>query len=457
MIQRIDAVHALYYAVMSVWVDLFGASPFSLRLPSALAGGGVAVGVYLLARVMTTPRTALVAAIVSMTLPRLTWGGIEARPFIFSALAAIWATYFLAVALARRRVAPWVAYTATAVVGIGLNVYLVTLVAAHAVTVVLLARRDRFAIVGYIAAAAAAGVLSIPLLLLVRSQQGQLGGNGDRSLPSIVRKILVNQFFLGETPDPDASAMWFTVAWQGAALLAAAVGIAAMLIAMVRPAAPGDDKRRVLATAIPWIILPTAAIGAYAVAVSPIYQPRYFTFTAPAAALLIAMGLRAAGRRWYTVVGVVLYAMSIAVIFVSQRTPFAKSGSDWSAVAGIIAQNRIEGDGVYFAPRYPDQRDVVEMTTRRIAASYPGFFGGLTDLTLERTGAETATLDGFSRPIDSAATPLSAQTRVWAIFNQKSLPAVRAESSELFAKLGFEAEVVWNGPSTLVIEYTRSD
>jgi mannosyltransferase len=457
MLQRIDAVHGLYYAFMSGWIDVFGASPFSLRLPSALAAGGTALGVFLIARAVAGPTTALVAAVVCATIPRLTWGGIEARPFIFSALAAVWASYLLVRAMQRRRASGWIAYAVVAALGVGVNIYLVLLVVGHAVTVLILARKDRAALVGFAVSAVAAALVTAPLVLLVRSQQAQLGGNGDRNPLSIARKIVVNQFFLGETPDPDPSAMWWTRTWQVAAVLAALLGLAAIVVAIIRPPAAGDDKRWMLALTLPWMVVPTVVIAAYAVAIAPIYQPRYLTFTVPAAALLIAAGVRAAGRRWFTAAWVVAYVLCISVVFVSQRTPFAKSGSDWAAVADIIAESSEAGDAVYFAPRFPGQVEVVEMTTRRIAQAYPHAFIGLDDLTTLQSGAETATLDGFSRPIAEAKSALAGRDRVWALFYARALPDVREESEELFAGLGLRPRIVWDGPSTLIVEYSRED
>lgn len=456
LVQRIDAVHALYYAFMSVWVDVFGASPFSLRLPSALAAGGTALGVYFLTTRLASPRTALVAAVVSATLPRLVWSGIEARPFVFSALLAVWATYALVRAMSRRSVGSWVLYAALAAIGVMINIYLVMVVVGHAITVIARARKERRVLAGFGISAVAVAIASTPLLLLVRSQQAQLGGNGDRNVLSIARKVVINQFFLGETPDPDAGAAWFTLAWQAAAILAAALGIAAMVLAIVRPSAPGDRKADVLAVTLPWIILPTALVAGYAVAVAPIYQPRYFTFTAPAAAILIALGLRTLSRRWYTITAIALYAVCIAVVFVSQRTPFAKSGSDWSAVASAISEAQQPRDAVYFAPRYEPVDGIIDQTTRRIAQAYPAGFAGLTDLTLEQTGAETARLDGFSRPIGEAERDLADVERVWGVYNLKSGESVVSEGDEFFERLGFRAKTIWDGPSTLVIEYLRT-
>lgn len=454
LLQRIDAVHSLYYAFMNVWIEVFGASPFSLRLPSALAAGGTALGVYMLTRRLGSEGTALTAGIVAATLPRLAWGGIEARPFIFSALAAVWASYLLVRALRDGRAWLWIAYSAVAAVGVLVNIYLVMLVVGHAITVIVLARRQQGTLVRFFSAAAAAALVSSPLLLLVRSQQAQLGTAGDRSPLSILRKIVVNQFFLGETPDSEVGPLWFARAWQGAAILAAAIGVALMIVAIVRRSATGDRKRDILALVLPWILLPTALVAAYAVVASPIYQPRYFTFTAPAAAILIALGIRAIGRRWITAATITVYALCIVVVLTSQRTPFAKGGSDWSAVADVVSAESADGDAVYFAPRYPE-RETINQTTRRIAQAYPDAFDGLKDVTIYRTGAESGSLDGLSRPLADAMDDLKEVDRVWVVLSVKSFPDTQDESSELLEDAGFTARVAWDGPSTVVLEYSR--
>lgn len=453
LLQRIDSVHALYYAFMSVWIDVFGASPFSLRLPSALAAGGTALGVYALTRRLGTEGTAITAAVLAATLPRLAWAGIEARPFVFSALTAVWASYLLVRAFRAPRPGAWVAYGIVAAVGVAVNIYLVMLVAAHGVTVLILHRRARRILVSFVVTAVGVAVVSAPLLLLVRSQQAQLGTSGDRSALSILRKVVVNQFFLGETPDDAYGPAAWTRSWQVAAVLAAVLGISAALIAVIHRARAGDRKREILALALPWILLPTALVAAYAVAVAPIYQPRYFTFTAPAAAILMASGLRALSRRWYAIAGVVLYALCVTVVLVSQRTPFAKGGSDWSAVADVVAAEAAPGDAVYFAPRYPE-REIVNQTTRRIAQAYPEAFVGLDDITLESTGADTASLDGISRPLDEAVQALPTSGDLWVILSKRSLPQTAEDAADLLGDLGYSAVIAWDGPSTLVLRYT---
>lgn len=454
LLQHIDAVHGVYYAFMNGWIHIFGDSSFSVRLPSALAAGATALGILSLGRLVASEATAWTAAIVCATLPRITWGGIEARPFIFAAAAAVWATYLLVRATRSASRAIWVAYGAVAALGVAINIYLALVIVGHAVTVLLISR-DRRRITRFTVSAVIAVALASPVILLARSQQSQLGDQGDRNVLSIARKVLVNQLFLGETPSTDAAPTWFTRSWQIAAVVAAAIGLLAIVLAIVRRPAVGDDRRVILAVALPWLIVPTAVIAAYAVLASPIYQPRYLTLAAPAGALLIAAGVRTIRARVWAASGAILYVVAIGIVFASQRIPFAKSGSDWSAAAAAVERSAGAGDAVYFAPRDTDgPTGTAMLTSRRIAYAYPAAFENLRDLTLERSGAETATLDGFSRGLDAVALPGDTR-RIWALYSKKGPASVRSESDALLRDAGYRGTVVWEGPSTTVIEYSH--
>ncbi|GAA1656735.1 glycosyltransferase family 39 protein [Microbacterium flavum] len=457
LLQRIDAVHGVYYAFMSGWIHVFGDSPFAVRLPSALAAGATALGILSLTRLIASGTTAWLAAVACATLPRVAWGGIEARPFIFSALAATWATYLLVRAVRSSAPRAWAAYGLVAAAGVLINIYVVLVIVAHAATVLLLPRTRR-TLAGFAVAAALAVAVTTPLLLLARSQQGQLGGLGDRNPLSIARKVLVNQLFLGETPTAEAAPAWFTRAWQIGAVAAAAIGLFLITLAVLRRTAPGDRKREILAVAMPWLIIPTVIVAGYAVAVAPLYQPRYLTLVAPAGAILIAVGVRTIRARAAAIALVAVYVVAIAIVFTSQRIPFAKSGSDWSAAARVVESQADAGDAMYFAPRDTDgPSGTAHLTSRRIAYAYPGAFVGLTDLTLQETGAQSATLDGSSRGLDEALPLPDGTQRVWALYSKKGPPLVRTGSDTLLRDAGYVGTVVWDGPSTVVVEYTAAE
>ena len=96
----VDAVHALYYALLHVIFDVFGYSPLTLRVPSAIAVGAAAALLVVLVRRFSLPgdgqnRLAVLAGVVFCLLPRTTWMGTEGRTYALSATLAILLTLVL--------------------------------------------------------------------------------------------------------------------------------------------------------------------------------------------------------------------------------------------------------------------------------------------------------------------------------------------------------------------------
>ncbi|UUO03866.1 hypothetical protein M4D79_14210 [Mycolicibacterium novocastrense] len=70
----------------------------------------------------------------------------------------------------------------------------------------------------------------------------------------------------------------------------------------------------------------------------PIYYPRYLSYTSPAMALLLAVGITAVARSREAVV-VVLTVLAVAATpnyLLEQRGPYAKEGMDFSQVADVL-------------------------------------------------------------------------------------------------------------------------
>lgn len=381
MLSHVDAVHGVYYLFMHGWIRLAGASPFALRLPSALAVGAAVAAVTLLAGRRGGVRAAVVAGIVATVLPRLTYAGEEARSFAFSAAAASWLTLLLLwlVDGGGRRVTPGVRRAAWAAYAVGMAassyvfLYSVTLLVAHGV-ILLAARASRSTLRAWALCAAACVVAVLPLAVLAYLERSQIA-------------------YLGETPDDPT--IWYYFLWFGAPWVAVAawaliaIGLwpawRAWRLRSQRLPVPGPRAPSTRLVAAAWLFLPTGLMLLLNVAY-PLYTGRYSTFAAPAAALLVAEGILVLGRMLgrdprrtvaWTAGTTIAFAALCAPVYVLQRGPYAKNDSDWTEVSAAMAANAGPGDAVVFdQSAKPSQRPRLAMRT------YPTGFAGLKDPTL---------------------------------------------------------------------------
>jgi len=450
LVQRIDAVHAAYYLVMHLWTSVAGISPFALRLPSAIAVGVSVVGVHRLLVVLGRSDAAVTGAVVAIVLPRITWMGIEARSFGPSAAFAVWATVLLVVALRRGGAGRWVGYAALLGIGTALNIYVALLAVAHAVTVVVardVTNRRRLA---WLVAAAGGGLAASPVVLLAAGQQGQLGDNR-LGLVQIVRGVVVNQWFLGGTPTRVTSTASPTEPWALASLGLALVGWA--LIAVAVGAGRRRDGSRALFVLVPVLVVPTVVVVAYSLAVSPLYNPRYFTFAAPVCAALVGLGVLALRRRAARVVAVVAIVLLCAPVYVSQRQVTGKSGTDWAEASAVVDRGSAPGDGVYFAPLDDGTASVVRRTTDNVEVTYPEAFDGLVDVTRRSDALDEDSLRGTSWPLGSDRSRLAQVDRLWVV--EPDDPPTGLEDDEVLAREGFVRVSRWSGGMTAVEEWSR--
>lgn len=486
MLRRLDAVHGLFYAGMHPWVDLVGTGPFALRLPSAVAAGVTAAGVVVLARALLGSRAGLAAGLVSAGLPRLTWAGIEARSYVWTAAAAVWLTVLLIrAAFPRRRTGAartwpwWAGYAVLGGVAVSLNVYLALLVVAHGVSLVAdrsVGARARWR---WLAAAVVAGVLAAPVLLTAAGQTGQLG-RVEPGLVGLARQAVVNQFFLGETPSGSAGFAGPALIrlWAPAAVLLALVAWVTVLVAVVRgvvlhrraehrrmveqgesgrgAGAVGGDGRA-LAVLVPWIVLPTAVIAGYAVVSSPVYSPRYLTFAAPAVAVLLGGAVVRVRRRWLQVALPVVLVVLAVPVYVSQRGVNAKSGNDWSQVAAVLARHGADS-AVYFTPKRAQKSGPIVLTNRFAEVAYPDAYRGLRDITLAAGAVPTDSLYNRSRPLADSLGRLDGIRTVW-VLRRDDYPAGAARADDaLLERAGFRPDPVrplFRGPLTTVLRFGR--
>ncbi|WP_172979687.1 glycosyltransferase family 39 protein [Agromyces agglutinans] len=392
LLGTIDAVHGLYYAFMHLWIDLVGTSPFAVRLPSGLAFGAAAAGLYLLVRTRADRGTALVAASVLAMTPRVTQAATEARPLAFATATAVWLTLLLVRLLdGRMPRAWWWAYGAGVAAAGTLNLYVLLLVPVHAVAAIMHpARRARLG--AFAGGVGVAAVLAAPIMAAAVSQREQIAFREDQEVVTLTG-VLVGQWFM--------LVSLAVVAW--------ALVVAGVVLALVHRADPAWAGRRwLLAVALAWIVIPTTVLVAVTALVTPAYTPRYLVFCAPGAAIAIAVAASALRRGWQRALIVVAVAALALPAYVDQRTPYSKNaGTDWQDVSATVERLAEPGDGVLFDEGVrPSRRPRLAMHT------YPDGFAGLRDLGLVRAHDRTDGLWDVTAPLAEVVDRLRGIDRV---------------------------------------------
>lgn len=425
MLGNVDGVHGLYYALLHVWIRVFGPSEPATRALSAIAVGFAVAGTVVLVREFASTRMAVVAGILCAVLPRTTYMAAEARSYALGAAVAVWATVLMMRLLrgsAARRW--WFAYAVAIAVGIYVFLYLGLLLAVHGVFVAVLHRR---ALTRWAQAAGISLLLAAPIIAVGYRERRQI-------------RFLQRRHYA-------TAAHVLTKQWFGYPLLAVAawllIAVAILwLFAALRRRRPDDDGVIALTLlAALWLSIPTTALLVTDAAVSPVYNVRYLSFCAPAAAILMALGVRAvsglaAPARRSALATLLVGALLIgcAPAYLGQRSPWAKDGgSDWRAVADYVHSNAVAGAALIFDQSTKPSRDP------RIALDLsPESFVGLRDVALETPYANRAHLWDRTSPNAQAAARLTGAGDVWAI--ELTTSSAPPADVVLLEDLGYELE-----------------
>lgn len=449
MLGHVDAVHGAYYLGLHAWIDVFGASPLSVRLPSALVTGVLTAGVYFLVRELRTRRFAVAAAVVVAILPRVTYFGGEARSYAFGAAVAVWAVFVLVRLVEGRATGRrwWVLYGVLMAAGVYTFLYFGLLVVVHAV-VLLQARASRQTFRAWAVASGAAVVAASPVLVFGLSQHGQVSFLA-RSRASSVPSVLVSTWF---------GTVWFAVLGWG--LIVVAVGFLVADVVRdrrVASAGGGGAGRPVSLTvlALAWLLIPLGILLAGNLVVAD-FTPRYVSYSAPAAAILLATGVvRLAGaltrtrREALVLAGALLAVVAVAAVpgYVGQRTPYAKHDTGWQSVSRVVGAHAAPGDAVVF-----DESTPTWMRPRLALTTYPDGFRGLRDVTLETPFAEADWWSSTAYTVDRAVAlgRFDGVTRVWVV-------EARTDDYGLepLARIGFERVASYPAHGATVVELRR--
>lgn len=445
MLAHVDAVHGAYYLALHAWVDLAGTSPFAVRFPSALAAGCCAAGIAWLCGRFGSLRFATLAGMAAAMLPRLTYAGAEARSSAFAAAVATALCILLAEMTLRRTVGRrwWVAYAAVLAGGTYAFFYLGLMIVVAGVVVAcappLRPQWRRWAV-----ASVAAIALASPVIVFALLERHQVA--------FLAQRDVVN-------PDAVLVRMWFG-AWPFALLAWGLIVLALAVWAtdeVRRIRRGGAWMPRLEAIAVPWLILPMGIL----LAISPIvagYSARYGTFAAPAAAVLMAVGVRrlaGLGRSkrmpWLAVLVVTASVIAVAPVWAAQRTPYAKNHSDWNDIATVISEQAAVGDAIVFDEGVrPSRRTRLAMNTNAAA------FSALVDPTVRTAAADGVSWHDTAYTVAEAARigRFDGITRVWVV-EYATTRTVDAWGIADLEALGFRRAGATSGYRSTVYLFTR--
>ncbi|WP_079406093.1 glycosyltransferase family 39 protein [Streptomyces sp. 3211] len=394
LLDRVDAVHGLYYLLMHGVFEAWDGGLWALRLPSVAATALAAAGVAAIAHRLVGERAALLAGCAYAVLPPVQMYAQEGRSYALVAAAVVWATYLML----RER---WAAYAVVLLLGCWLHEFAALALLAHAFT----AWRSR----GWRWSAAAVVALLLPLAVVsARQAQQQLGWLGRPS-------------------------------WQDWAAYAV-VGAAALLLAR---GAPGDLVR----VALPLVLLPPGLLMVISL-FHPWYVDRYVLYALAGLALLAGARLATARGWWpWLLSGVLLVAFGFWSVWL--RTPESRK-DDALAVAAAVRERARPGDAVVFMPArrrewllsspevYGELRDVALDRTPAASHSLQG-----TELPPERireallaSPRVIALLDPAGQPLDPYPQEVVKREELAARFDLCSTTGVRGARVAVYARPG---------------------
>ncbi|PJE21061.1 MAG: hypothetical protein CK431_23800 [Mycobacterium sp.] len=411
LLGHIDAVHGFYYLLMHGWFAIFPPTEFWSRVPSALAVGAAAAGVVVFAKQFSGRGTALCAGAVFAILPRVTWAGIEARSSALVVAVAAWLTVLVVAATRHNRARLWVSYALLLMVAILVNVNMVLLVLVYAAVLPLIATavapgrpRKWPAIWLGVASVVALGAMT-PFMLFAHKQVWQVGWiNGlNRNL---FLDVIHRQYFDYSVPF---------------AILAGVLVLVAAVLRLAGKARAEAGAGRLLAISVLWVVVPTAFVLIYSAVSEPIYYPRYLIFTAPGAAVVLAVCLVAVTRRPWQVVALVLILAGAAFpnYYFTQRGPYAKEGWDYSQVADVISAHASPGDCLLVDNTVPWKPGPI----RALLATRPAAFRSLIDVERGFYGPKVGALWDGHVAVWLTTAKINKCPELWTITNRdKSLP-----------------------------------
>ncbi|MEC5167784.1 mannosyltransferase [Glaciihabitans sp. GrIS 2.15] len=445
MLGSVDAVHGTYYLFLHFWVQAFGASPFSVRFPSAIAVGVAVAGIVVLGSRLAGNRVGVISGIVAVFLPRITDMGEEARGYAMCTAGVVWLTVLLVqiVSLERPKRRLWLVYCIGLAACGYLFLFSLLIVVAHAVIV--LGTRQRAVLRSWVRATLGSVVLAGAVIGFGIHEGGQIAFLATRDNTNI-HTLLVTQWFGND--------LMALVAWT---LIITAIAVWAIGVYRTHrdpgePSALRDSRARrpaLVPLAATWLLGPPAILLAVN-SVHAVYSSRYLSFAAPAAALLIGWLLARVRPQIVAIPLLALVVASSSISYLAQRTPFAKNNSDWSQIADTIKANSEPGEGILF-----DEGTRPSRAPRLALRTYPSAFTGLMDVALKAPWYDTTNWHDSVYPSPAIAARIGSMKTLWLV--EYRLPGTQAGTYDrsILSSLGFVIVAEYPQHSSVVLKLTR--
>ncbi|MFK0153586.1 glycosyltransferase family 39 protein [Streptomyces sp. NPDC090493] len=371
-LRHADAVHGLYYLLMSAVFRFWEGGLVALRLPSVLAMVCATAGVAALGQRLAGPRAGLAAGMVFALLPAVQRYAQEGRSYALVTLLVVTATRVLLRACAERRRGWWLGYAALGGLAGLVHEFALLALVAHGVTL-LAVRSPRATVAAWAAAFCCAATVTAPVVALSLRQTPQVAWIEVSTGGDVLGFILIT---------------------------GVGAGCAALRGRSPGPRAPGLD-----ALAVPLLVVPPALL-LLASTVKPLYVDRYVLYAQTGLALLAGAAFEALWRSRRARVSLVIVAVTGASIALGPvgtrlRAPDSRT-DDVLAVGRALRATAEPGDGVLFLP-----------SSRRVWTFGPqrGAFGR-PDLSLAVPPRVSGTLYGTELPPGSIRSHMVSVSRI---------------------------------------------
>lgn len=318
---HMDAAIGLYYALLHVWISIFGGSEFAARALSATFATLTIPLAYLLIRRMTSNRIALMASILCAVNPMFLYFAREARVYSLVIAVSTLGLLLLYRAIDRDRRVDWIAFATILIVLAYLQILTVLFVPTYALILASQKptmrswRRLGLSIFGVVAAC-------IPLAQIVAH-------NDASDLAHLVR--------------PNVSLLFQAISKFGGSLWGALVGVFLIGYGVSARAQKHRDASTVWLLTL-CFLLPILTLWVVS-QVRPIFEARYCVFAFVPFIALCAIGidaLRLRSFRWGALLAVAVLA------FFPIRSFYLGGQEDWRSAATFLASAHASADEIAF-------------------------------------------------------------------------------------------------------------